>query len=69
MSDDAATRITARLRRDHPDPAQREALYAAGKLDGYVRALAPELADDDAAITRLVAAVRAAEDGQPGPMT
>jgi len=59
MSDDVA-RIVERLRRDHPDPAMRAKLYEGDKLTEYVRALGV----DDPAV---VEAVRAAEDGTPGP--
>lgn len=63
MSDqEHVTRITERLRRDHPDPKLRAQLYEAGRLPEYVRALAPDL--DDAAIERIARAVREAEDGQ-----
>lgn len=60
MSQDVA-RIVERLRRDHPDPAMRAQLYEGDKLADYVRALG---VDDP----EVVAAVRAAEDGTPGPM-
>ena len=61
-----AARITDRLRKDHPDPAQREKLYADGKLPEYVRTLAREVTDE-ALLDRVAAAVHAAEDHQPEP--
>jgi hypothetical protein len=61
-------RIVERLRRDHPDPAMRAQLYAADKLDTYVRTLMNGN-EDDALVRRVVAGVRSAEDGTAGPMT
>lgn len=58
-------RIVERLRRDHPDPAMREQLYAEGKLDEYVATLLND-ADEPSLRQRVTAAVRAAEDGTPG---
>lgn len=58
-----AERITDRLRRDHPDPKMRQQLYDAGGLGDYVRVLMPDV-DDETLIERVVAAVRAAEDGK-----
>lgn len=60
-------RIVERLRRDHPDPAMRAKLYAGDKLDAYVRSLLHDV--DDATLAQVIAGVRAAEDGTPGPMT
>ncbi len=60
-------RVVERLRRDHPDPELRAQLYAEDKLSAYVRVLVADA--DDAGINRIAAAVRAAEDGTPGPMT
>ncbi|HEY0191504.1 MAG TPA: hypothetical protein VGC42_10315 [Kofleriaceae bacterium] len=57
-------RVTERLRRDHPDPKMRAQLYASDKLPGYVAELTRDC-DDEAMIARVVAGVRAAEDGQP----
>jgi hypothetical protein len=67
--DEQATidRVVERLRRDHPDPELREQLYAEGKLAAYVRVLVADA--DDAELATIAAAVRAAEDGTPGPMT
>lgn len=61
---DHVTRITERLRKDHPDPAIREELYANGKLPDYVRSLMQQV-DDDALLERVIAGVRAAEHGEP----
>jgi hypothetical protein len=66
-ADDVA-RILDRLKRDHPDPALREQLYRDGKLSAYVAALLDH-GSDRAAVDRIAGAVRAADDGQPGPMT
>ncbi|MEJ7603083.1 MAG: hypothetical protein WKG01_34670 [Kofleriaceae bacterium] len=57
-------RITERLRRDHPDPKIRVQLYDEGGLPDYVRALMREV-EDEALLDRVVAGVRAAEDGVP----
>lgn len=57
-------RVAERLRRDHPDPKHRAALYEDGKLPAYVAAVTTDI-DDEALISRVVAGVRAAEDGQP----
>lgn len=62
---DHVTRIVERLRRDHPDPAMREELYADGKLGEYVRTLMNGHDVDDATIDEIAAAVHAAEDGTP----
>jgi hypothetical protein len=62
---DHVTRIVERLRRDHPDAAMREQLYAEGKLPAYVAILMNDV-DDPALVERVTAAVRAAEDGTPG---
>ena len=59
-------RITERLRKDHPDPAERAKLYTDGKLVTYVSALAGEVTDP-ALLARVAAAVHAAEDGQLEP--
>ena len=70
MTDDLrehVDRIVDRLRRDHPDPAIREELYASGGLSDYVRVLMNGIDVADDAIDRIVAAVREAEDGTPGP--
>lgn len=56
------SRISERLRRDHPDPKMRQQLYDDGGLPDYVRVLMPEV-DDPALLERVTAAVRAAEDG------
>ena len=61
---DHVERITERLRRDHPDPAMRAQLYDEGGLPAYVRALMREV-EDEALLDRVVAGVRAAEDGVP----
>ena len=61
---DHVTRIVDRLRRDHPDPEQRQQLYDDGKLPAYVEVLMQGHDGDVAAITE---AVQAAEDGTPGP--
>lgn len=63
-SDEAeqVARISERLRRDHPDPAMRQQLYDSGGLPDYVRVLLQ--ADDAALIERVIAGVRAAEDGK-----
>ena len=68
MADEAdhIARIVDRLRRDHPDPKIREELYASGGLPDYVHALMRDV-DDAALVERVIAAVRAAEDGTPGP--
>ncbi len=58
--------IVDRLRRDHPDSKIREQLYDDGGLPEYVRTLMQPI-DDQAVLDRITAAVRAAEDGQPGP--
>ena len=65
MADEAALieRITERLRKDHPDPKMRQQLYDEGGLPDYVRVLAQEV-DDDEVLDRVVAGVRANEDGQ-----
>ncbi len=63
---DYVERITDRLRRDHPDPKMREQLYEEGGLPEYVRSLLQEV-DDPAVLDRVTAAVRAAENGEPGP--
>lgn len=60
-------RIVDRLRRDHPDPAMREELYANGGLTDYVRVLMNGVEADDEEIARIADAVRDAEDGTPGP--
>jgi len=62
--EDHVARIVDRLRRDHPDPAERTKLYDDGKLPDYVRALMQN-AQDAALIERVTSGVRAAEDGQP----
>jgi len=64
---DHVARIVDRLRRDHPDPQLRAELYQADKLSAYVQSLLPD--GDPATVARVAAAVRAAEDGAPGPMT
>ena len=64
MASQDVERIVERLRRDHPDPAMRAQLYAEDKLAAYVRVLMGGVDDPD-----VVAAVRAAEDGTPGPTT
>ncbi len=56
---DTVTRISERLRKDHPDPAIRAELYAGE----YVRSLMQS--DDDKLIERVIAGVRGAEDGTP----
>jgi hypothetical protein len=61
---DLIARVTERLRRDHPDPAMRAELYDGDKLATYVASLTRDV-DDPALIERVVAGVRAAEDGQP----
>ena len=61
-------RIVERLRRDHPDPAMRAKLYSGDKLATYVRTLMNGI-EDEGLISRIVACVRAAEDGTAGPMT
>lgn len=61
---DVVDRSAERLRRDHPDPASREELYASGGLPDYVKALMREI-EDPAVIDRVIAGGRAAEDGQP----
>ena len=63
---DLIERITERLRKDHPDPAEREKLYADSKLPGYVRALARDVTDDTL-LDRVAAAVQGAEDHQLEP--
>jgi len=63
--EDLIARIAERLRRDHPDPAIRTELYNNGKLPEYVRTLINGEVEDDAAIARVIAAVQAADDGQP----
>lgn len=63
---DHVDRIVDRLRRDHPDPAMRQQLYDEGGLLAYVKALLGE--DDDDLAARVAGAVRAAENGEPGPM-
>lgn len=63
---DHVARIVDRLRRDHPDPKMRAQLYDEGGLPEYVRTLMNGH-DDGGAFDRIVDAVRAAEDGQPGP--
>ena len=60
-------RILDRLRRDHPDPAMREELYANGGLPDYVRVLMNGVDGTDAMIDRIVSGVRDADDGTPGP--
>lgn len=66
MSDEEhVTRIVERLRKDHPDPEQRERLYSEGGLDAYVGQLMQGQDADDNAIARITKAVRAAEDGKP----
>jgi hypothetical protein len=60
---DYIARISERLRKDHPDPAMRAKLYADGKLPEYVHTLMREVSDPDV-LARVVAGVRAAEDGQ-----
>ena len=63
---DHVERIVDRLRKDHPDPAQRDEIYAEpGRLDTYVATLMQGQDTDDGELARIVAAVRAAEDGQP----
>lgn len=57
-------RITDRLRRDHPDPKMRAKLYDDGGLPEYVQTLMREV-EDQAVLARVIAGVRAAEDGQP----
>ncbi len=61
---DHIERITERLRKDHPDPAIREELYANGGLPEYVKVLMGEV-DDPAILERVTAGVRAAEHGEP----
>jgi hypothetical protein len=61
---DYVARITERLRKDHPDPAIREELYASGGLPEYVKALMREV-EDGSLLDRVIAGVRAAEDGKP----
>lgn len=59
-------RLVERLRKDHPDPAQRAALYAEpGRLATYVESLMQGHDTDAAALARIRAAVQAAEDGKP----
>lgn len=62
--EELVARVTERLRRDHPDPAQRARLYDGDKLARYVSSVAQDI-DDDAVLDRVVAGVRAAEDGEP----
>ncbi|MBA3460841.1 MAG: hypothetical protein H0T46_12810 [Deltaproteobacteria bacterium] len=64
-TEEHVTRIVERLRRDHPDPALREELYADGKLGEYVRTLMNGHDVNDATIEKIAADVRAAEDGAP----
>ncbi|HUS28775.1 MAG TPA: hypothetical protein VMZ53_09700 [Kofleriaceae bacterium] len=60
------SRIVERLRKDHPDPAQREQLYEEdGRLDAYVATLMQGQDADEADVARIAKAVRAAEDGKP----
>lgn len=61
---DYIERISERLRKDHPDPAIREELYASGGLPDYVKVLMREV-EDEAVLERVIAGVRAAEDGKP----
>ena len=64
--EDHVTRIVERLRKDHPDPAQREELYQEqGRLQTYVEALMAGQDADAQQIAQIAKAVRAAEDGKP----
>lgn len=65
--EDHIARIVERLRRDHPDPALRMQLYDDGGLPAYVELLLDS--DDPGIKERVIAGVRAAEDGSVGPMT
>jgi len=60
-------RIVERLRKDHPDPAMRTALYAEpGRMTEYVRTLMNGQDSDESEIARIAKAVQGADDGQPG---
>ena len=65
-ADPDVARIAERLKRDHPDPKLREQLYTDAKLPAYVESVLGREADA-ATIDRIAAAVRAADDGLPGP--
>ncbi|HEY4055309.1 MAG TPA: hypothetical protein VGM39_01830 [Kofleriaceae bacterium] len=59
---DHVSRIVERLRKDHPDPAERAKLYDDG-LPAYVSVLMNGEAVDNDTLERMAKAVRAAEDG------
>lgn len=65
-TEDHVTRIVERLRKDHPDPAQREELYAdAERLHAYVEVLMQGQDAAGASVAQIAKAVRSAEDGKP----